>query len=439
MTTTVRECVEHIANGSLTSVQLVQSCFAVIDDTEAAIHAWQHIDREQVLAEAEKLDDMRRRGQPLGALHGVPIGVKDIFDTSDMPTERGSPVYQGRIPQANASVINKLKEAGALIMGKTVTTEFAYMHPAATTNPHNAAHTPGGSSSGSAAAVAAGHVPLALGSQTNGSVIRPASFCGVYGYKPSRGILSRQGVLQTSTHLDHVGAFARDMGDLALLCDCMAAYDAADTASYLAPRPKMLPGYLSDVPVEPNFIWLDLAYNDRFTTDCSDAFAELVDAMGGRIERAPAPKSFAALPQVHKIIYDYEIYRCLADERENHWSLLSSTAQQAMQNAKVWTDQEYQEALDIRASSIDWFSEFFNDYDAIVTPAAIGEAPLIDTGTGDPICCTIWTLCGLPTLTMPLLAGNNDLPIGVQLVGAYNQDDRLFRTARWLLNYLKEE
>ncbi|MEM7255807.1 MAG: amidase [Pseudomonadota bacterium] len=439
MTTTVRECVQHITNGSLTSVQLVQSCFEVIDSSEPAIQAWQYLDREQVLAEAEKLDNIRRRGQPLGALHGIPIGVKDIFDTDDMPTERGSAIYHGRTPQTNATVINRLKEAGALIMGKTVTTEFAYMHPASTTNPHNAAHTPGGSSSGSAAAVAAGHVPLALGSQTNGSVIRPASYCGVYGYKPTRGIVSRQGVLQTSTHLDHVGGFARDIGDLALLCDCLGSYDPADSASYLAPRPAMLPGYLSEVPVNPNFIWLDLPYDDRYTDDCTAAFAELTEVLGGQVDRMAAPKTFAALPQVHKIIYDYEIYRCLSDEREQHWSSLSSTAQQAMENAKSWSDQEYKEALEIRASAISWFEEFFNDYDAVVTPAATGEAPLIEAGTGDPICSTLWTLCGLPTLTMPLLAGSNNLPVGVQLVGAYNQDDRLFRTARWLLNYLKED
>lgn len=436
---TVRECVALIAEGKLTSVQLVESCFQCIDSTEASIHAWQYIDKQQALAQAQELDDIRRRGEPLGALHGIPVGIKDIIDTNDMPTERGSPIYQGRQPATNATVIDKLKEAGAVILGKTVTTEFAYMHAADTKNPHNHSYSPGGSSSGSAAAVAAGHVPLALGSQTNGSVIRPASFCGVYGYKPSRGIISRSGVLETATHLDHVGVFARDIGDLALLTDCISGYDPEDTASELKPRPKHLAGYLSEVPIEPNFVWLDLPYADRYTADAVEGFEELIDAIGGQLERVPAPQSFAALPVCHKTIYDYEIFRCLQEEREHHRDQLSTTTQTAMDNAAKVDTAAYTEALDILNASKNWFKEFFNDYDAIVTPSAVGEAPTFGNGTGDPICCTIWTLCGLPSLTMPLLSGANDLPIGIQLVGAHNQDDRLLRSARWLLHHLRQD
>lgn len=435
----IRECVALIADGRLTAVQMVESCFACIEATEPTLAAWQYLDKENALQQAVALDDMRRHGQPLGALHGIPIGLKDIFDTDDMPTEYGSPIYQANQPAANATVVDKLKEAGAIILGKTVSTEFAYMHPSKTRNPHNPDYSPGGSSSGSAAAVAAGHVPLALGSQTNGSVVRPASFCGVYGYKPSRGIISRHGVLQTSQHLDHVGVFARDIGDLALLSDCIAGYDKNDPASYLKPRPGMLEGYLSEVPVEPNFIWFDLPWADRYSTDAVEAFDELLSAMDGRLERIAAPQSFAALPACHKVIYDYEIYRCLEQERENHWDKLSDTAKAAMESASHRDASAYEEALEIQQASMDWFSEFFNDYDAIVTPSAIGEPPKFGNGTGDPICCTVWTLCGLPTLTMPLLSGANNLPIGVQLVGAYNEDNRLLRSARWLLQHLRDD
>jgi Asp-tRNA(Asn)/Glu-tRNA(Gln) amidotransferase A subunit family amidase len=439
MTATVRDWVTQIANGSLTSEKLVQSCLDCIDTTEPQIHAWQHLNKEALLSDARRMDDIRRQGYAVGAMHGIPVGIKDIINTVDQPTEYGSAIYQRNQPTANATVINKLKEAGAVIMGKTVTTEFAYMHPSRTTNPHNPARTPGGSSSGSAAAVAAGHVPLALGSQTNGSVIRPASFCGVYGFKPSRGIVSRQGVLQTSQHLDHVGGFARDIGDLALLCDRIAGYDPADPACYLAPKPSMLQGYLAEVPVEPALVWIDLDYAERFGKDTVEGFEELLEALGSHVERIPAPQSFSALPKVHKIIYDYEIYRCLTTEREHHHDKLSTTAQAAMEHAKQWTETQYLEALDIRQAANEWFDKFFHDYDAIVTPSATGEAPAIEQGTGDPICCTLWTLCGLPSLTMPLLNGSNNLPIGVQLVGARNHDDRLFRTARWVLQQLREE
>lgn len=435
---TIRECVELIADGRLTAVQMVESCWQCIDATEDTIHAWQHLDKDKALQDAKALDDIRRRGGPLGALHGIPVGLKDIFDTDDMPTERGSPIYKDRQPEANATVVDKLKEAGAIILGKTVSTEFAYMHPAVTRNPHNADYSPGGSSSGSAAAVAAGHVPLALGSQTNGSVIRPASFCGVYGFKPSRGIVSRNGVLQTSQHLDHVGVFSRDMGDLALLTDCISGYDSADPASYLKPRPKMLQGYLAEVPVEPNFVWIDLPYADRYHQDATEANDELIEATGKQVDRIVAPQSFAALPACHKAIYDYEIYRCLEQERDKHWEDLSSTAKKAMENASRVDLSTYTEALEIRTAANEWFETFFHDYDAILTSSATGEAPAFGDGTGDPICCTIWTLCGLPTLSMPLLSGNNNLPIGVQLVGARDQDDRLLRTARWLIAHLHE-
>ena len=204
---TVRNFVEKITEGSLTSAVLVGHCLDIVDKTDADIGAWAFLDKEQALAQAEVCDSIRLHGLPVGELHGIPVGIKDIFDTADMPTQRGSAIFKDRQPEADCAVVEHLKEAGAVVMGKTVTTELAFMHPSATRNPHNAAHTPGGSSSGSAAAVAAGQVPLAIGSQTNGSVIRPASFCGVYGFKPSRGIVSRRGALETSNTLDQVGFF----------------------------------------------------------------------------------------------------------------------------------------------------------------------------------------------------------------------------------------
>ncbi len=439
-TTTVRECVELIAQGKLSSEQLVTECLRQIDASDAELHAWQQVDHEHALAQARALDDSRRRGLPLGLLHGIPVGIKDIIDTDHLPTTRGSAIYKDRQADADAAVIEKLKEAGAVILGKTVTTEFAYMHPSATRNPHNGNFSPGGSSSGSAAAVAAGQVPLTIGTQTNGSVIRPASFCGVYGFKPSRGIVSRRGALQTSATLDQIGVFSRDVGDLALLADCLAGFDPSDCASYNSPKPAMLAGYLSEVPKDPALVWIDLPYADRFTPDTQGGCDRLLQALGPHIERVTAPGSFSALAACHKAIYDYEIYRCLQPEREQHWQLMSKTAQAAMDKAAAVSEADYLEALDIRSNARQWFDEFFQNYDAILTPAAVTEAPPYDSDdTGDPICCTFWTLCGLPCLTMPLLTGANNLPIGVQLIGAYQQDDQLLRSARWLLDQLAKK
>ncbi len=437
--TTVREQVALIREGGATSEQLVTACLGAIDATDADIGAWVSLDREHALSQAQHSDDTRRRGRPLGDLHGMPVGIKDNIDTSDLPTERGSAIYAGRQPAADSCVVEKLREAGAVILGKTVCTEFAWMHPAGTCNPHDPARSPGGSSSGSAAAVAAGHVPLAVGSQTNGSVLRPASYCGVYGFKPSAGIISRRGVLETSPTLDQMGVFARDPGDAALLADVLAGYDAADPMSYLAPRPKMLAGYLAEVPIEPSFVWIELPYAERYSRATRLGCDELLDRLGPRVERIPEPQSFTGLLDCHKTIYDYEISRCLEHEYTQHRDLLSATARDALDAARKRTDEEYSDALAMREVAQSWFQQFFYDYDAIITPAALGEAPPLAGGTGDPVCSTIWTLCGLPCLSVPLLTGEGDLPIGVQLVGGYNEDDRLFRTTRWLLAHLNAE
>ena len=238
-----------------------------------------------------------------------------------------------------------------------------------------------GSSSGSAASVAAGHVPLSLGSQTNGSVIRPASFCGVYGFKPSAGVVSRRGVLETCATLDQVGVFGRDVADIALLVDSIAGYDGEDSASFLAPKPAMLQGYQSEVPAPPTIAWIDMPYAERYAKDA--------------VERLSAPPA------------------------KNH------------------TEEQYLESLEMRSAAIDWFGAFFHDYDAILTPLALSEAPLMGS-TADLICCTVWTLCGLPCLSMPLLKGANGLPIGVQLVGALCCDDRWLRTSRYVLGQLRK-
>ncbi len=432
------EATADIRAGEYSSEDLVRDCLNRIDATDAAIKAWVHLDPDQALAQARSLDEMRQQGKPLGSLHGVPVGIKDIYDTADMPTAYGSPIYKDRQPAADATTVAKLRQAGAVIMGKTVTAEFAFVTPGETTNPHDPDHTPGGSSSGSAAAVAAGHVPLALGSQTNGSVIRPASFCGIVGLKPSRGMISRHGVLRTSETLDQIGGFARTLEDIALLTDALTGYDAADEATYARPKPNFSEGSREEAPVEPSLAWLELPYYERLTDDARSGFAELREALGDLVEEVAYPDSLGDVIDHHQVIHEYEVRRNLADAYEKAPDQISPQLMEKIEHGGSYTEEQYTGALEAVADTGAYFAEFFNDYDAVLTPAASGEAPEGLGWTGDPIFCTIWTFCGLPSLSLPLLQGENDLPVGVQLVSGLEEDARLCRTARWLMEHISD-
>ena len=436
---TASDLLARLRAGEISSEELVRDCLAQIEATDGAIRAWTHLDQDQALLQARELDEIRRNGRPLGPLHGIPVGIKDIIDTADMPTEYGSTIHAGHKPTSDATLVAKLREAGAVIMGKTVSTEFAFMSPGKTANPHDPAHTPGGSSSGSAAAVAAGHVPLAVGSQTAGSVIRPASYCGIFGLKPSQGMISRNGVLQTSKTLDQIGVFGRCLEDVALLTDCLTGYDAADEACYARAKPNLTAGCLSEAPVEPNFVWFELPYDNRLADDSRAGFGELREVLGGQIESITLPESLGNVIDHHRVIHHYEIRRHLAREFEDSADQLSPFLREVLQQAETLSDEDYAHSLAAMAATKAFFAEVFHDFDAILTPAATGEAPLGLERTGDPVFCTMWTFCGLPCLSLPLLTGAQGLPIGVQLVAGLEEDDRLCRTAQWLLNILDED
>jgi Asp-tRNA(Asn)/Glu-tRNA(Gln) amidotransferase A subunit family amidase len=436
---TAIEAARQIQAGLISSKELVSACIARIGDTDGNIRAWRYFEPDKALADAVERDELRRRGGALGVLHGLPVGVKDIIDTNNMPTECGSPIHRGRVPKANAAVVDKLLEAGAIIMGKTATTEFAYLHPAETANPHNPAHSPGGSSSGSAAAVAAGQVPLAIGSQTNGSTIRPASFCGLFGFKPTRGMISRRGVLETSRTLDQMGVFARNLEDAALLSDTLGGYDPADSMSFLRARPSALAGARDAPPVEPNLAWFDLPFADRLSAASREGLDEVLDCLGARVEKFPSPRAFAGIVHHQQVIHEYEMARALQEQIDKHWDAISESLQPALQRGLARSDDEYAQALAMVEEMADFYTEVFNEYDAIIAPSAPGEAPLKEAGTGDPIFSTLWTFSGLPALTLPLLVGESGLPIGVQLVGALEDDDKLFRTAAWLLRHVEAD
>ncbi|WP_170474586.1 amidase [Ruegeria arenilitoris] len=432
------QAAEAIQAGRISSEALVEACLKRIEETDRVIRAWAYIDASEALGQARELDRIRKAGRATGALHGVPVGLKDIVETRNMPTECGTPIFAGRHPASDARIVEHLREAGAVIMGKTKTTEFAFMHPADTCNPFDPARSPGGSSSGSAAAVAARHVPLAIGTQTGGSVIRPASFCGVYGFKPTRGTISRSGVFRTSVSLDHVGGFANSLEDIALLTDVVSGYDQNDPVSFARPRANMLEGAQAEVPVEPNIAWLNFPFDDRLDADTVEGINAVVDALGGRVERFSASPQLADLVDVHKTIYDYEIRQNMAEISENHWPEISVEMRSAIGRGAEISEAQYKDALSVMGSAQNFFAEYFNDFDAILAPAATGEAvPIVEGHTGDSVFCLTWTLAGLPCLTLPLLVGQNDMPIGVQLIGAVEEDDRLLRTASWVQRRLR--
>ena len=308
---TAIEAAERIAGGHISSEEYTTACLDRIASIENTVHAFIHLDRENALAQACALDEHRRNGAALGALHGVPVAIKDIFDTADFPTECGSPLLKGRRPATDSTAVARLRTAGAVIIGKTVTTEFAYFHPGATRNPRDPARTPGGSSSGSAAAIAAGMVPLAIGSQTNGSVIRPAAFCGIYGIKPSHGLISRAGVLTLSRSLDHVGVFGRSLGDAAFLLDVLAGYDPADPDSRAIAAADHLAICGEAPPVPPRLAFVRTPMWDKAEAATRTAFEHLANELDA--QPIDLGGSFAAAWEDHAVIMSVEMAHNLGE------------------------------------------------------------------------------------------------------------------------------
>jgi len=422
-----------IAGGAVSSAQLVEACLARIRAAEPQVQAWQFLDAEHALVQARARDLDRSEGRACGPLHGVPVGIKDIIDTADMPTEDGTVLHAGRTPDRDATVVAMLRAAGAVILGKTVTTECAYFHPGKTRNPHNSAHTPGGSSSGSAAAVAAGMAPLALGSQTNGSVIRPAAFCGVYGFKPTHGLISRHGILKLSRTLDHVGFFARTLADIALLAEQLVGHDERDPDTRPRARVPFVRTAAEEPPLTPQLAFVKTPVWDRAAAETRDAFAELVEALGAQCEEYELPESLREAWDWHRTIMAAEMAANFDLEWDKGRDRLSEPLRALLERGREVKAIDYQKALARLPVLHEGFEELFSRFDAVLTPSAPGTAPAGLEATGDPAFCTLWTLCGMPALNLPLMRGENGLPLGAQLVGARHGDARLLRTARWLV------
>jgi Asp-tRNA(Asn)/Glu-tRNA(Gln) amidotransferase A subunit family amidase len=427
------EAAADIREGRINSVELVTACLDRVAEVEPDVQAWAFLDRDHALMQAQALDLHRAQGNALGPLHGVPIGIKDIFDTSDYPTELGSPLWAGRTPRSDAAAVARLRAAGAVIMGKTVTTEYAYFHPGKTRNPHDRERTPGGSSSGSAAAVAAHMVPGAIGSQTNGSTIRPAAYCGVVGFKPTHGLIPRSGALLLSRTLDHVGVLARTVEDAALLAETLVGFDAGDADTRPVARPPFAAVAASEPPLPPRFAFVKSPAWEYAEPVTREAFAELVEVLGEAVAEVDLGESFARAIELHRTVMEVEMAHNLHRDYETGRDQLSGRLRELIERGRTHRAVDYTGAVAAIASLNEALDYVFDEYDAILTPAAPGEAPRGLESTGNPIFCTIWTYLGAPAITLPLLRSEAGLPLGVQLVARRGNDARLLRTARWLV------
>ena len=414
------EIVEKIGNGSITAEAVTQACLDRIAVREDAVKAWAYIDPDYALAQARILDDMEVKG----TLHGLPIGVKDVIDTSDMPTQMQSPAYEDHQPKTDAGCVAMLRAAGAVILGKTITCEFAGSFPGPTTNPHNPAHTPGGSSSGSGAAVADNMVHGAFGTQTGGSVLRPASFCGTVGYKPTYNLINRSGLMFAAENLDTIGLLTRTVDDADLLMSVLLN----------RPRSEKLPSN-----AKPK---IGLCRTHHWDSALPETIAAIDDSVG-RLKAAGAeivditlPSSFADLSPARNALNDFERSRVMADLWHNERDQLSGNITKQLENGTSMGFASYRDAVMLANDSRTQLDDVFSDVDFILAPSATGEAPEGLDYTGDPQFQGCWTILHVPTITLPTHTGPMGLPVGIQLVGRRWQDETMLSWSRWVMGKL---
>ncbi len=409
------EASRAIAAGELTAEVLTAACVERIRQREAAVQAWAFIDPEAALRQARALDRQPRRSR----LHGIPIGVKDVIDTHDMPTQYGSKIYEGNQPSCDAACVAQIRELGGLILGKAVTTEFATRHPNKTRHPMDPARSPGASSSGSAAAVADFMVPVALGTQTSSSIIRPAAYCGVVGYKPTFGLVNRAGLKFLSESFDTIGTLTRSIPDAALIVEELAGLPATSFEGVGGLKPRI---GLCRTP------WWDQA--DAASQANLEGAARALAAAGARVADVALDASFASLNDVHVALSSYEFYRALTFERTRHAELLSALLRGRIAAGGKVTRQRYEECVAAARQARQRIADVFREFDLLLAPSTPGEAPTIDN-TGEPTFGLLWTLLRLPCLTLPFGNGATGLPLGIQLIAPSGRDGALFQNAEW--------
>ncbi|MEN6440504.1 MAG: amidase [Syntrophobacter sp.] len=411
----------RIARGEITCEAYAAANIERIQRREETVGAWAYFDPDRVMEKARELD----RVPAMGPLHGIPVGIKDVLDTADLPTGYGSPIYEGYRPVWDASCVAIIRASGGIIMGKTATAELATYSPARTTNPRNPAHTPGGSSSGSAAAVADFMAPLAIGTQTAGSVIRPASYCGVVGYKPSFGWINRVGMKVVSETLDTLGLFGRAMEDVALLGTVLAGRPLALDRGFFGRPPRV--GFCK------TFEWPSAAPESISAFESS---RDKLKSAGAQTHEIILPDAFGKLAVMQKDIMFYEAARSLAFEYNTHKGLLSANLRDLIEAGKSISVKTYDLALKHAAKCRRLLGRIFRDIDIIIAPSVPGEAPEGLASTGDPVFNRIWTLLYVPCVNIPYFSGPKGLPVGIQAVGRYGDDRRVLAGAAWVMKTL---
>jgi aspartyl-tRNA(Asn)/glutamyl-tRNA(Gln) amidotransferase subunit A len=424
---TIESLAGQLRAGTLRAVDLLEQCLARIDRHEEQLHAWVRVDREQARADARRLDEELQRGHDRGPLHGMPVGIKDIIDVRGWPTLAGSSLRAGHLATEDAPLVSRLRERGAVLIGKTVTTEFAGFDPAPTRNPWNLAHTPGGSSSGSAAAVAMRMCVAAIGSQTGGSITRPASFCGVYGCKPTHELVSIGGVVPISLRLDHPGPIARSVRDLALLLQAIAEPEQPGADQLAA----MLPS--GELPRPPRLAVVESFFMDEADADVRTATRQAIAALqrtGAAIERVPLPPEFEGVHQRHRTIM-------AADTAGQHRANFQRQPEKFGRQMIAIIEEglridpaEYAEAARQQHLLAEAVGRICNSCDALLTPATVTAAPSMAT-TGDPRFNSPWSYAGVPTVSLPCSLSPDGLPCSIQLIAESSADARLLRVADW--------
>ncbi len=417
---TATEIIAAIGQGQTTCEAVVRACLERIAAREPGVHAWAHLDPEAALAAAHAFD---KNGQP-GPLAGVPVGVKDIIDTFDMPTEWGTTIHKGRQPERDAACVALSRKAGGVLLGKTVTTEFANLHPGPTRNPHDLTRTPAGSSSGSAAAVADFMVPIAIGTQTTGSTIRPASFCGVFGYRPTYGEHRMHGVMEASGSLDTLGILSRSVADIALYRDVLLGVPPE-------PMPKI---------ERPHFALCRSHVWDQFepvTQTLIENAAFRLARAGARVTEFTLPVEFELLNDAHRAISSFEFARTFTWEIENHWNEISDTLRGGrLHDGLTGSFERYIEAKKLADECRHRLDALLGAIDVLLTPAAFGEAPVgMPAFAGVPL-YQIWTTLHVPAISIPIFKGPAGMPIGAQLIGKRHDDRKLFACAQWAFEKL---
>lgn len=425
------EAARQIKAGALTATALTEACLARIDEQDETVQAWQYLDRDYALSQAEAADLALAKGDVVGPLHGVPVGIKDIIDTADMPTENGSALFPDRQPEEDATAVAALRTAGAIILGKTVTTELANLCPSKTRNPVNPEHTPGGSSAGSAAGVADFQVPLALGTQTGGSVIRPASFNGIYGLKPTLGLIPRGGVLLQSHTLDTLGVYGRCLEDLAIATDPLSIPEPGDAASYGGSRPR-LSGVLEAMDDRPlRLAFLRTPAWDEATPGAQSAIEGLARELGAQCEEVEIDAPFDRICEHHATVMAAENLHFYGPWTEQFPDRMSDIIKQRINKARGMPVEDYVAALRDRDVIYGLVNDVLDTRDAILCLSAPGAAPHGFKTTGNAIFNGLWTYLGVPCISLPILT-DEGLPLGAQLVGRRGGEAALLQAARRL-------